>query len=77
MSTPSRSQSSVMGGEDYFIWHEKMERRQQENDWQMEESSLNHQMQSNEGASSTQVSRKRRLGRRSHLSDAMRACQRL
>ncbi|RVW43433.1 hypothetical protein CK203_070330 [Vitis vinifera] len=35
MSTLSRSQSSVMGGEDYFMWREKMERCQRENDRQM------------------------------------------
>ncbi|RVW62196.1 hypothetical protein CK203_064429 [Vitis vinifera] len=31
-STPSRSQSSAMSDEDYFVWRERMERCQQEND---------------------------------------------
>ncbi|RVX00879.1 hypothetical protein CK203_026435 [Vitis vinifera] len=42
MSTPSRSRSSIVGGEDYFVWSERMERCQQENDWQMQ--SLHRQM---------------------------------
>ena len=36
MSTPSKSQSSVMGGEDYFVLRERMKKRLQENDWQMQ-----------------------------------------
>ncbi|KAL6313665.1 hypothetical protein AAG906_010083 [Vitis piasezkii] len=28
MSTPSKSQSSAMSDEDYFVWRERMERRQ-------------------------------------------------
>ena len=32
MSTPSRNQSLAMGEEDYFLWCEMMERRQQENE---------------------------------------------
>ena len=36
MSTPSRSQSSTMCGEDYFVWGERMERHQQKNDRQMQ-----------------------------------------
>ena len=31
MSTPSKSQSSTIGGEDYFIWRERMERQQCKN----------------------------------------------
>ncbi|RVX02218.1 hypothetical protein CK203_025412 [Vitis vinifera] len=27
MSTPSKSQSSAMGGKDYFVWRERMEKR--------------------------------------------------
>lgn len=36
MSTPSRSQSLAIGGEDYLVCHERMEICQQENDRQMQ-----------------------------------------
>ncbi|RVW83521.1 hypothetical protein CK203_054203 [Vitis vinifera] len=36
MSTSSKSQSSAIGSEDYFNWHENIERRQRESDKQMQ-----------------------------------------
>ena len=36
MSTPSKSRSPTMGNEDYFNWHENMERRQHESERQMQ-----------------------------------------
>ena len=36
MSTPSRNQSSIMGDEDYFVWHERTKRCQRENEQQMQ-----------------------------------------
>ena len=36
MSTPSRSRSSAMDDEDYFDWHESMERRQLESERKMQ-----------------------------------------
>ena len=36
MSTPSKSQSSAMGDEGYFDWRERMERRQWENERQVQ-----------------------------------------
>ena len=36
MTSPSRSRSSARGDEGYFEWRSDMERRQRENEWQMQ-----------------------------------------